>query len=269
VNDKLLISLSGNLRIVLIVLAYVVLQGCSSITVVQDNSAQDNKSEPAMNTLESLGVPSDTVFAVDVYDPWEGMNRSIYNFNAQLDYYLLIPVVNGYKAYIPKFLRQGIHNIYNNFSTVNHTVNSALQLKGSKTVNNGMRLISNTTIGIGGIFDVATGMGFPRMKEDFGQVLGYWGIGNGPYLVLPFFGPSNLRDTAGLVGDSFISDIYLEGLGMNGGSNSNTWIVFYYGLMGIDVRDNLDFRYYDSLTPFEYDFIRMMYTAQRQILLKK
>jgi phospholipid-binding lipoprotein MlaA len=263
-NNNHLIFLSNSMRMALIVIIYTVLQGCSSTIAVQEDIP-----EPAMNTLESLNVPEDTVYAVDVYDPWEGMNRSIYNFNAQLDDYLLIPVVNGYKAYIPKFLRQGIHNIYSNLTSVNHTVNSALQLKGDKTVNNGMRFISNTTIGIAGIFDVATGMGFPEKQEDFGQVLGHWGAGEGPYLVLPFFGPSNLRDTTGLVGDFFIADIYLDGFGMNGGSNSNTWVIFYYGLLGIDRRASVDFRYYDSLTPFEYDMIRMMYTAQRQILIGK
>lgn len=266
-KNKLLISCSAVLRYSLIIIVYAMLQGCSSMHLSEENSMLQGQQEPAMNTLESLGVPSNTVYPVDIYDPWESMNRSIYNFNAQLDSYVLIPVVDGYRAYIPKFLRQGIHNIYSNLTSVNHTVNSALQLKPQTTANNGMRLISNTTIGIGGLFDVATGMGFPEIKEDFGQVLGHWGVANGPYLVLPFFGPSNLRDTTGLVGDFFIADIYLDGLGMNGGSNANTWVVFYYGLMGIDLRANTDFRYYDSLTPFEYDFIRMMYTAQRRILI--
>ncbi|WP_198263718.1 MlaA family lipoprotein [sulfur-oxidizing endosymbiont of Gigantopelta aegis] len=256
-------------RYFLIAVSFIVLNGCSSVAT-QDTEGpfvvhETEHNEPAMNTLETLGVDENTIHAVDIYDPWEGMNRSIYNFNAQLDDYLLLPVIDGYQRYIPLFLRQGIHNIYRNFSSFNHTVNSGLQLKGKATLNNSLRFISNSTIGILGVFDVATGMGYPEMQEDFGQVLGYWGVSEGPYLVLPFFGPSNLRDGTGLVVDFYIAEIYLQEFGMNEGSEA--WLYFYYGLMGIDQRDKVDFRYYDSLTPFEYDFIRMMYTAQRRILI--
>lgn len=258
-KNKVSFSVLNYFRVCFIVLVYVLLQGCSSVNI------QDDPGEPAMNTLETLGVKPDTIFAVDIYDPWEGMNRRVYNFNAQLDDYLLLPVVYGYKAYVPRFMRQGIHNFYSNLTTINHTLNAALQLKGRTTVNNGMRFISNTTIGIVGIFDVATGMGFPKIEEDFGQVLGYWGVNEGPYLVLPLFGPSNLRDTAGLGVDFMVAGLYLDEFGMNQGSDA--WFYLYYGLMGIDRRANIDFRYFDSLTPFEYDFIRMMYTAQRRILI--
>lgn len=246
-------------RISIVVMFYLLLQGCSAVEL------KDDPAQPAMNTFKSLGISEDRTYAVDVYDPWEGMNRHIYNFNAELDRYILLPVINGYQAYIPKFLRQGIHNVYSNFTSINHTLNAALQLKGKSTFNNGMRFISNTTIGIGGIFDVATGMGFPTIQEDFGQVLGYWGVNEGPYLVLPFFGPSNLRDTAGLGADFMVADLYLDAFGMNQGAEG--WLYLYYGLMGVDRRASIDFRYYDSLTPFEYEFIRMMYTAQRRILI--
>jgi phospholipid-binding lipoprotein MlaA len=241
-----------SLLFLLMMSLYIILQGCSTVEIQEAND------EPAMNSLETLGVDSKRTHAIDIYDPWEGMNRRIYNFNAQLDDYLLLPVINGYQSYIPLFLRQGIHNLYSNLTTINHTLNAGLQLKGKTTANNGMRFISNSTIGLLGIFDVATGMGFPDIQEDFGQVLGFWGVSEGPYLVLPLFGPSNLRDTAGLGADFLVADFYLKALGMNEGSEG--WLYLYYGLMGVDRRANIDFRYYDSLTPFEYDFIRMMYT---------
>lgn len=242
-----------------ILILLLVLQGCSSVTLQEQNET------PATNTFKSLGINADTKYAIDVYDPWEGMNRKIYNFNAQVDTYILLPVVDGYRAYTPRFLRQGIHNFFQNLTTINHTLNSALQLKGRSTFNNGMRFIANSTIGLAGLFDVATGMGFPRIQEDFGQVLGHWGVGDGPYIVLPFFGPSNLRDTAGLSVDILVTDAYLDALGMNQGSEG--WIYLYYALLGIDTRANIEMRYYDSLTPFEYEFFRMMYTAQRRILI--
>lgn len=257
-SNNALSPVSTSLRVIFITLVFIILQGCSTVDV------QDMNEEPAMNTLESLGVDEKTAYAVDIYDPWEGMNRSIYNLNSQLDDYLLLPVIEGYRRYIPLFLRHGIHNFYRNLTTFNHTFNAALQFKGSTTANNGLRFIANTTIGLLGVFDVATGMGYPSIQEDFGQVLGFWGVNEGPYLVLPFFGPSNLRDSTGLVADFFIADIYLNAFGMNG---SEGWVYFYYGLMGVEQRDTVDFRYYDSLTPFEYDFIRMMYTAQRRILI--
>lgn len=258
-NQRSCFSIAKSLQFSFIMLVFIVLQGCSSAVILE----QDD--EPAMHTLETLGIAPNTPYAVDIYDPWEGMNRRIYNFNSQLDDYILIPVVESYQAYIPRFMRQGINNFYNNLTSINHTLNAALQLKGRSAFTNGMRFISNSTIGIVGIFDVATGMGFPEIQEDFGQVLGNWGMSAGPYLVLPFFGPSNLRDTLGLGVDFMVADIYQDAFGMNEGSEK--WVYLYYGLLGIDKRSNIEFRYHDSLTPFEYEFIRMMYTAQRRILI--
>lgn len=263
-NYSLNLSLKW-LRVALIVLVYSVLQACSSVAVhnVPVEEQVGTLNDEAVFTLKSLGVPPDTVYAVTIHDPWEGMNRRIYNFNAKLDEYIMLPVISAYRGYVPRFARQGIHNFFSNLTTINNTLNAALQFKGRATVNNGMRFISNTTIGIFGLFDVATGMGFPKINEDFGQVLGYWGVREGPYLVLPFFGPSNMRDTVGLGMDFFVADLYLNEFGMNQGATE--WVILYYALLGIDARDNIDFRYYDSLTPFEYDFIRMMYTMQRRI----
>ncbi|MCK5697325.1 MAG: VacJ family lipoprotein [Gammaproteobacteria bacterium] len=254
-NYKSLLPLLGFILLIF-------LQGCSN-TTVEDNTTE---LEPAQNTFESLGISQDETYSVDIYDPWENLNRKTYNLNSQIDTYVLLPTVSVYESYVPRLLRKGVHNFYSNLHTVNHTVNSALQLKGEKTINNGLRFISNTTLGIAGIFDVATGMGLPEQQEDFGQVLGHWGVPAGPYLVLPFYGPSNLRDATGTVADFFIADLYIDGFGMNGNAG---WEVVYYGLMGVDIRANMFFRYYDSLTPFEYDMIRMMYTAQRRVLIGK
>jgi phospholipid-binding lipoprotein MlaA len=248
-----------------VLIVFILLQGCGIVSTVTQDDKVTQDDEPAMNTLEKLGAAPDTVYAVDVYDPWEGINRKIYNFNAQLDDYLLLPVIRSYQAYIPRFLRQGINNFYNNLTSINHTLNAALQLKGRTTFNNGLRFISNSTMGLAGVFDVATGMGFPEIQEDFGQVLGHWGVKNGPYLVLPFFGPSNLRDTTGLGVDFIVAGVYQDALGINEGSEK--WVYLYYGLLGVDTRANIDFQYYDSITPFEYEFIRMMYTTQRRILI--
>ena len=136
-----------------------------------------------------------TVKSADARDPWESMNRSIYNFNDALDTVALKPAAQIYVTVLPSPVRTGIHNFLGNLSDVWSLVNNALQLKGQATAETFMRINVNTFFGLGGLLDVATEMRLEKRKEDFGQTLGYWGVQSGPYLVLPLFGPSTLRDT--------------------------------------------------------------------------
>jgi phospholipid-binding lipoprotein MlaA len=129
-------------------------------------------------------------------DPLEPMNRSISTFNDTLDDNVLKPVATGYRDYTPQLLQTGINNFFRNLSDVLSTVNNGLQLKGHDTAESFMRVTVNTVFGIYGIFDVATPIGLKRHPEDFGQTLGYWGVPDGPYLVLPLLGPSTVRDTS-------------------------------------------------------------------------
>jgi phospholipid-binding lipoprotein MlaA len=247
--------------LLLLSIILLVLPACSAMQPQEPVNAAETT-----HSVDSI-VKEDVEYAVDIYDPWEGMNRSIYIFNANLDRYVMLPVTNGYKNYVPLFLRQGVDNFFSNIGSFNHTLNSALQLNGETTLNNGLRFIFNTTIGIGGIFDVATGMGFPEIKEDFGQTLGYWGIDEGPYIVLPLFGPSNLRDSSGLVVDltatTWLTD---DVFGMNG---NGEWLAFYYIMTGVDARAKTPFQYYQSGSPFEYEFIRWLYTNGRQAMIAR
>ena len=129
-------------------------------------------------------------------DPLEPMNRNIAKFNDVLDDNLLKPVATGYRDYTPQPVQTGVGNFFRNLSDVFSTLNNGLQLKGRDTAESLMRVVVNTTLGIYGIFDVATEIGLQRHQEDFGQTLGYWGVPAGPYVVLPVFGPSTLRDTS-------------------------------------------------------------------------
>jgi phospholipid-binding lipoprotein MlaA len=129
-------------------------------------------------------------------DPLEPMNRKIAVFNDTLDDNVLKPVATGYRDYTPQLLQTGVGNFFRNLSDVLSTVNNGLQLKGRDTAESFMRVTVNTTVGIYGIFDVATHIGLERHPEDFGQTLGYWGVPDGPYLVLPLFGPSTVRDAS-------------------------------------------------------------------------
>ncbi|MBN1379067.1 MAG: VacJ family lipoprotein [Gammaproteobacteria bacterium] len=134
-------------------------------------------------------------------DPWEGFNRSMYTFNNKVDRAILKPVAKGYRAITPNAVEKGVSNFFSNLWEIKVIANDALQFKLLRALSDSGRFLVNSTIGIGGLFDVATHMGLKKHDEDFGQTLGRWGIGNGPYLVLPFFGPSSIRDGVGLVGD--------------------------------------------------------------------
>lgn len=135
-------------------------------------------------------------------DPLEPMNRSISRFNDSLDENVLKPVATSYQDVTPDLVQKGVRNVFNNLSDIWSTVNNGLQLKGRDTAESLMRSVVNTVFGIYGIFDVATPIGLERHSEDFGQTLGVWGVPNGPYVVLPLFGPSTLRDTAGMPVDT-------------------------------------------------------------------
>jgi phospholipid-binding lipoprotein MlaA len=131
-------------------------------------------------------------------DPLEPLNRSVFRFNDTLDENVLKPVAIGYRDYTPSLVQTGVRNVFNNFSDVSAVLNNGLQLKGRQTASSLMRVVVNTTVGVYGLFDVATAIKLERYPEDFGQTLGYWGVSSGPYLVLPLLGPSTVRDTAGL-----------------------------------------------------------------------
>lgn len=134
-------------------------------------------------------------------DPLERVNRSIFDFNEGLDRNVLQPVASGYRKVVPSMVRTGVGNFIGNFGDAWSAINQFLQGKPSEGVHMGFRVLVNTTLGLGGILDWGTELGLERQSEDFGQTLGRWGLGAGPYLVLPVLGPSSVRDAGGLVLD--------------------------------------------------------------------
>lgn len=146
-----------------------------------------------------------------VNDPLEGFNRSMFNFNEKVDENVLKPVATGYKNTVPSPARTGVTNFYNNFEDAWSAVNSLLQLKFERAASDTMRVLVNTTLGFGGLLDWGSQMRLQRYNEDFGQTLGYWGVGEGPYVVWPLLGPSTARDSVALpldlaVGPSLVVD---------------------------------------------------------------
>ncbi|MBI1396044.1 MAG: VacJ family lipoprotein [Betaproteobacteria bacterium] len=136
-------------------------------------------------------------------DPFEPVNRAIYKFNDKADKYVAKPVAKFYVHVVPQFARTGIHNFFNNLGDVVVLVNDLLQLKFTEASRDSVRVVANTTFGGLGFVDVAGMRGLRRRDEDFGQTLGYWGVGPGPYLILPFLGPSTVRDGIGTYVDSY------------------------------------------------------------------
>ncbi len=150
--------------------------------------------------------------SVENKDPLEGFNRAVYKFNDTADKAIIKPVAGAYKAVMPTPVRSGVGNFFANLSTFVSAINNVLQFKFSDAFDDAGRFVINTTFGIAGIVDVASMDGVARHNEDFGQTLGHWGVGDGAYLVLPFLGPSTLRDTGGLAVDAsfFMPVLYLE-----------------------------------------------------------
>lgn len=130
-------------------------------------------------------------------DPFEPLNRGIYHLNDGIDTVLLKPVAEVYRGVLPQFVRTGVSNFYSNINDVIVALNNLLQGKFLNAVSDVGRIVVNTTVGLLGVFDVATHIGLEKHDEDFGQTLGYWGIGPGPYLVIPLLGPSSVRDAIG------------------------------------------------------------------------
>ncbi|MDX1609344.1 MAG: VacJ family lipoprotein [Halofilum sp. (in: g-proteobacteria)] len=137
-----------------------------------------------------------------VYDPLEPVNRRIHAFNDGFDRVIARPVARAYDEVVPGTIDRGVTNFFNNLDDVGVLINSILQLKPRKSMLTTHRLIFNTTLGLFGLIDVVGMMGGEKANEDFGQTLGYWGVGRGPYLVLPLLGPSNLRDGGGRIVDA-------------------------------------------------------------------
>lgn len=131
------------------------------------------------------------------HDPWEAYNRDMFAFNEDFYEYILDPVTRGYQKVTPDFVQTGVSNLFNHVDDIFVMVNDILQFKIRQFVEDFMRFVFNTFFGLFGLIDVASHMDLPKHKEDFGQTLATWGVGPGPYFVLPFLGPSTLRDTTG------------------------------------------------------------------------
>lgn len=211
--------------------------------------------------LDQREFERSTLSALDVPDPLESWNRRVYHFNYRFDEWVFLPVVDGYRYVTPSLVQSGVSNFFGNLGDIPNLLNSLLQFKGKRSLETTARLLLNTTIGVAGLWDPATRMGLPRQKEDFGQTLGFYGVPNGPYLMLPLLGPSNLRDTGGLVVD-FSAESAVNFLNVAEVSRSHPEVTL---LRVVDQRATTRFRYGQLNSPFEYEKLRYFYTESRKL----
>ncbi|AOK28541.1 ABC transporter [Burkholderia singularis] len=217
----------------------------------------------AMLTLTAAAALSGcaTVQTPTKGDPFEGFNRTMYKFNDTVDTYALKPVARGYQWAVPQPVRDSVTNFFSNIGDVYIAANNIVQLKIADGVGDIMRVVINTVFGVGGLFDVATLAKLPKHTNDFGITLGHYGVPSGPYLVLPFLGPSTVRDTAGLAVDYAGNPLtYVS-------PNSVSWGLF--GLNLVNTRANLlgAGDVLDAAAIDKYSFVRNAYLQRRQLLI--
>jgi phospholipid-binding lipoprotein MlaA len=194
-------------------------------------------------------------------DPFEPMNRVVFNFNDGVDRYVAVPVAKGYQKVTPQPLRTAVSNFFSNLGDLGNAANALLQLKFTDATEDIIRFAFNSTFGLGGLLDWATPAGLPKHHQDFGLTLGHWGIPSGPYLVLPLFGPSTVRDSMGLIVDVKFNPLnYMEPAVRNP----------LYVLQFVSVRSDLlgatDLLQQAALD--KYSFVRDAYTQQRRARLR-
>ncbi len=189
-------------------------------------------------------------------DPWENINRKVFTFNVVTDSLLIKPVAKTYKNVVPSFGQTAVRNFFSNLGEPVSIVNNLFQLKFDDSLTSLGRFVFNSTFGIAGLIDISSEMGIQKQPEDFGQTLAYWGVKPGPYVMLPFLGPSTLRDSISLFPDSVLNpNRALDSTGAN---------FLYLGLNTIDTRSrllNIDILLEQQLDP--YSFIRSGHEQNR------
>jgi phospholipid-binding lipoprotein MlaA len=226
-------------------------------------ASTSDPAEPAVMQTETESEQPGNELAV--HDPWQETNRGLYNWNASIDRHVFIPIVDAYTFLVPEVLRNSISNVFTNLGNLTTFANQVLQLKFVEAGQTGQRFILNTGFGLLGIADVATAFEVPQYKEDFGQTLGYWGAGDGPYVVLPLLGPSNVRDTTGTATDTVAFSV----IDPFGTSSIQTKYPPIFATNVVDARYKQPFRYYSTGSPFEYELVRMFYTQKRKFEIER
>ena len=228
-----------------------------------------------LEELDEDYIVSSQVFQLTgINDSLEPFNRRMYAFNTQLDRKVIYPASRVYATVVPKPLRKGISNFYNNFKEIPTFVNSVLQLKPGKAANALGRLVVNSTAGLLGVVDVAKNIGLKSDPETMGDTLGHYGVGTGSYLILPVSGPSTIRDAVGTAADTAMESaargVAEEKLFFDTGVfDKNIYGFTRPVVTGLNARSMFNLRYGDLNSPFEYDLVKALYYNYRKIQVAK
>ncbi|APR67250.1 MAG: VacJ family lipoprotein [Thalassolituus sp.] len=215
---------------------------------------------PSLFALAICSVTAQVVALEENNDPWEGFNRKVFAFNDGLDRYVLRPVAVSYNYITPEFVDNSVTSMYSNAGEVLVVANDVAQFKLTQALSDTARFIINSTVGFFGVFDVASSIGLERHDEDFGQTLGYWGVGSGPYIVLPFLGPRTVRDVAGNAVD------YSSNLSYAYFGNNYAQDAALLGLKIVDLRSDL-IASEGLISGDKYIFFRSAYLQRREYLI--
>ncbi|SLM28920.1 VacJ family lipoprotein [Desulfamplus magnetovallimortis] len=250
---------------VALLLAFMLFSSAIFFPWFQHHAVADEILDPVKRPASLYTNPDNPNVIKDVSDPFEAINRRMYMFNAMLDKLVYLPVLRTYQMILPDPIEICISNFYNNVGEIYTLANSIFQLNRKKSVETTYRIAINSTIGVFGLFDVAALNGVTRHDEDLGQTLGFYGVGPGPYLMLPILGPSNLRDALGGGTESLAFNILDP---FNFGDNTEESII-YSSMQVVDSRNQVFFRYYMTGSPFEYEMVRMLYDRSRVVEIDK
>lgn len=232
--------------------------GCSSTKPAPAESA-------LAPPLRAYTPPDGQEPLIEVDDSFEGWNRGTYKFNYGFDKYVFLPIVRTYQFILPDYAEERVSDFFSNFGEVTNFYNNALQGKWKSTGTTLGRFTINTTVGVLGFWDPATGWDIKEQSADMGQTFAYWGADTGSYLVLPIAGPSNVRDGAGAAGDIAVNSF----VGPATWWDDDTYYWTVTGLNPIDRRSQIGFRYYETGSPFEYELIRMLHGMKREMDVQK
>ena len=209
----------------------------------------------ALLLMISLVTYSGEIIEETNSDPFEDINRVVFNISDSLDEAILRPTAEIYSEYTPLFVKDSVTNFFSNIAEIDTVINQLLQGKPKLAAQDSLRFLINTTIGVGGIFDVASRMGFERHDEDFGQTLGYWGVSSGAYVFIPFVGPSTVRDVFGIPLSWYVSGSFAI-------EDDKTKIVFS-SLDVIETRERI-LAAENLIIGDKYEFVKDVYLQSRE-----
>ena len=242
------------------------LVGCSHSNVRDGHTFKDDiKQSYNIESFEKKEINEELAVLYGVNDPLGPLNRRIYYFNGMADRYVLKPMVTTYKYYTPNFFQKRFSNFFTNFENVGYALNSFLQLKFTEGMETVFRFAINSTVGILGLFDPASSIGLPVHKENLGMTLAYYGVGRGPYVVIPFLGPSNLRDSSAMVANGFAVDA------IDAYHYVNIDFSDYYmlALYGFSLKADTGIYFMESDYVFEYEYARFLSKKYNDLVEKR